>query len=137
MGDGVISVDAERDEDVGGAVRDEALHEADGLAGEDARLPAHRDLPDDVRGDWQQAHRQVCTWYREGSRGKEKNQFGELNCSKYIFIHYRNKEDFSRSYRGLVGRNWIILKGTVPRDLWAQVFQNETSSGLLILIQIG
>ena len=86
MGDGVISVDAERDEDVGGAVRDEALHEADGLAGEDARLPAHRDLPDDVRGDWQQAHRQVCTWYREGSRGKEKNQFGELNCSKYLFI---------------------------------------------------
>ncbi len=56
MRDGVVSVDAEGDEYVGGAVGDEALHEADGLAGEDARLPAHRYLPDDVCRDRQQAH---------------------------------------------------------------------------------
>ncbi len=56
MRDGVVSVDAESDEDVGRAVGDEALHEADGLAGEDASLPAHRDLPDDVCRDRQQAH---------------------------------------------------------------------------------
>ena len=61
MGDGVVSVYAEGHEHVGGAVRDEALDEADGLAGEDASFPAHRDLPDDVRGHGQKAHRQVCT----------------------------------------------------------------------------
>ncbi len=59
MGDGVVSVDAESDEDVGGAVGHQTLDEPDGLAGEDARLPAHRDLPDDVCGHGQQAHGQI------------------------------------------------------------------------------
>ena len=59
MGDGVVSVDAERHQDVGGGVGDDHLEEPDELAGQQPRLPRHGHLPDDVRGDRQQSNAEV------------------------------------------------------------------------------
>ena len=59
MGDGVVSVDAERHQDVGGGVGDDHLEEPDELAGQQPRLPRHGHLPHDVRGDRQQSNAEV------------------------------------------------------------------------------
>ena len=79
MGDGVVSVDAERHEHVGRGVGHHHLQEPDELAGQQPRLPGHRHLPapvtsintqtqpglhspDDVRGHGEEAHTEI----REG-----------------------------------------------------------------------
>ena len=59
MGDGVVSVDAEGHQDVGGGVGDHHLQEPDQLAGQQAGLPGHRHLPHDVRRDGEEAHAEV------------------------------------------------------------------------------
>ena len=59
MGDGVVSVDAEGHQHVGGGVGDHHLEESDQLAGQQAGLPGHRHLPHDVRGDGEEADAEV------------------------------------------------------------------------------
>ena len=59
MCDGVVSVDAEGHEDVGGGVGDHDLEEPDHLAGQQPRLPGHRHLPHDVRRHGEQPHAEV------------------------------------------------------------------------------
>ena len=59
VGDGVVSVDAEGHQDVGGGVGDHHLEEPDQLAGQQAGLPGHRHLPHDVRRDGEEAHAEV------------------------------------------------------------------------------
>ena len=60
MGDGVVSVDAERHQDVGGAVGDQQLAELDHPAGGEAGLPRDGELPPNVDQDREQADAQVC-----------------------------------------------------------------------------
>lgn len=50
MGDGVVSVDGQRHQDVGGGVRHHGLQEADDLAKDVAGVPGHRNPPGDVSG---------------------------------------------------------------------------------------
>ena len=59
MGDGVVSVDAEGHEHVGGGVGDDHLEEPDELAHEQPRLPCHGHLPHNVSGHGQQSHAEV------------------------------------------------------------------------------
>ena len=59
MGDGVVSVDAERHQDVGRGVGDDHLEEPDELAGQQPGLPGHGHLPHDVSGHGEQPHAQV------------------------------------------------------------------------------
>lgn len=59
MGDGVIAVDTEGHEDVGGGVGDDYLEEPDELAHEQPRLPGHGHLPHDVSGHGEQTNTEV------------------------------------------------------------------------------
>ncbi len=59
VGDGVVAVDAERHQHVVGGVGDDALQEADDLAGHQAGVPGDGDLPDDVRQHGDEADAEV------------------------------------------------------------------------------
>lgn len=59
MCDGVVSIDAERHQDISRSIRGEALHELNKLARQVARFPRHRDAPNDVGQDIQQSHAQI------------------------------------------------------------------------------
>ena len=59
VGDGVISVDAERHQDIGRCIGDDHLEEPDELAGQQPGLPGHGHLPHDVRGHGEQPHAEV------------------------------------------------------------------------------
>lgn len=59
MRDGVVSVDAEGDQDVGGAVSNRGLEEPDELTGRVAGVPLDRYPPYQVRQHAYQAHHQV------------------------------------------------------------------------------
>lgn len=60
MGDGVVSVDAERHEDVGGGVGDAGLEELDGFAGDISGIPWDSRTPDDIREHVQKSHTEIC-----------------------------------------------------------------------------
>ena len=60
VGDGIVPVDAERHQDVGGAVGDQQLAELDHPAGGEASLPGDGELPTDVDQDGEQSDAQVC-----------------------------------------------------------------------------
>ena len=59
MGDRVVPVDAQRHQHVRGAVRDDHLEKSDDLARKQSRLPGHRQLPHDIRGDGEQADAEI------------------------------------------------------------------------------
>ena len=59
MGDGVVAVNAEGDEDVGGGVGDNALHEFDEFAENEARIPRDGDAPNDVGLNLDETHTEV------------------------------------------------------------------------------
>ena len=59
MGDGVVSVDAQRHQDVGRGIGDHHLEEPDELAGQEPRLPGHRHFPNDVGWHGEQPHAEV------------------------------------------------------------------------------
>lgn len=59
MRDRIVAIDAERNEHIGGRVRDAALHEPDAFAGDIAGSPRDRDAPHDVGEHVQQADAQI------------------------------------------------------------------------------
>lgn len=59
MCNGVVTVDAEGDQDIGGRICDARLHELDHFAGHIPGTPFDGDAPHDIRQHVQQSHAQV------------------------------------------------------------------------------
>lgn len=85
MGDGIVTVNAQGDQDVRASVCDACLQEFDHFAGQIAGTPFDGDAPHDIRQHAQQTHAQICQDVVPNGCGK-REQEGEKTGTKLLHL---------------------------------------------------